>query len=71
MYNYLTVDTIEKPIKIGDFIRIKKGKYRGRKAILIDIDYLSEIGSYRDRHTVKVLKDGYEYDCVRECYEIW
>lgn len=67
----IVVDTIEKPINIGDFIRIKKGEYRGRKAVLVDIDYLSETGCYRDRHTVRIVKDGYEYDCVRECYERW
>lgn len=67
----IIVDTLEEFIKVGDFIRIKKGEYRGRKAVLVGIDYLSEIGCYRDRHTVKILKDGYKYDCVRECYEHW
>ena len=64
-------DTLEETIEIGSEIRILRGENRGRKAILIDIDYLSEMGSYRDRHTVKMVKSGEEFDCVREFYERW
>jgi len=66
---YIIVDNFEEPIKIGSEIRMLIDEYRGKKARLIDIDYLSEIGSYRDRHTVEIVDTGEEFDCVRECYE--
>jgi len=58
-------------IKVGSEIRILKGENRGRKAILVDIDYMSEIGSYPDRHTVRMVKSKDEFDCVSGYYESW
>lgn len=69
--NLICVDTFEPEIEIGQEIRILRGEYRNRKAILIDVDYLSLYGSSRDRHTVRMVKSGEEFDCVREFYEKW
>jgi len=60
-----------KKIKIGSEIIILRGHNRRLKAVLIDIDYLSEIGSYEDRHTVKMVKSGKIFYCVRDDYDRW
>ncbi len=59
------------PVQVGDKIKILTGSNRGRKAVVHDIDYLSQTGAYRDRYTVKMIKSGDEFDCVRECFILW
>lgn len=58
-------------MKIGDSVKILFGKYYGRKALIIDIDYLSTMGSYPDRYTVKMCKSKEEFDCTKNAFCKW
>jgi hypothetical protein len=69
--NILIVDNIEPLVSTGDFVRVKFGKYHNRKAQIIDIDHLSQMGSYRDRYSLEMCKSKEEFDCVREDFEKW
>ncbi len=48
----------------GNYVKMTKGKDKGRKAVIIDIDYMSLIGSYQDRYTIRIVKSGEEYDTI-------
>jgi len=61
-------------MQVGDVVVMvyeKRENVRGRKAEIIDIDYLSSIGSYPDRYTVKMCKSGVEFDCTRDMFVPW
>lgn len=72
------VDSLEQvthPLYIGNFVRIKSNLYdektKGRKAQIIDFDDLSNMGSNRDRWTIRMCKSKTEYDVIRETFEQW
>lgn len=61
-------------MNIGDNVRCKFGSKEGlygRKAVIVDIDRLSETGSHPDLYTVRMFKDGSIHESAPWNIEKW